>query len=381
MKLKFKRIISNGNFIPEIDGLRFIAITSVVLYHLNTFLTRKYLNTNDIPYDFDILNQILSVGHLGVPLFFVISGFILAPPFASMYIHKNSKVHLKDYFLRRLTRLEPPYLLTMTTLLFGYVYIAKKISLHEGIISYLSSITYTHNFIYGKKVLPLLNGVAWSLEVEIQFYILMPFLAKLFLIKNTFKRRGFTIGLLLFFFFLNLLELLPFVSVINYMEYFLIGILLTDFYIYNTTLSKKTILNSTLSFFFLSSIWLLEINKPDTIIPQIAFKLFQLFSIFAFYYLVIIHRSVKLLSNRVITNIGGMCYSIYLLHSPLISLLGNPLINIKFSETPSINIIVYTFLLLLFVMLVSSSYFLLIERPCMNKNWFYNLKNKLPRFL
>jgi len=46
MKLSFKRITSSGSFIPEIDGLRFIAIASVVLFHLSGFLTAKYVNQN-----------------------------------------------------------------------------------------------------------------------------------------------------------------------------------------------------------------------------------------------------------------------------------------------------------------------------------------------
>lgn len=70
MKLSFKRITSSGSFIPEIDGLRFIAIASVVLYHLSGFLTAKDVNqyTDDLDYSF--LKHLLSHGHLGVPLFF-----------------------------------------------------------------------------------------------------------------------------------------------------------------------------------------------------------------------------------------------------------------------------------------------------------------------
>jgi len=44
MKLNFKRVTSHKKFIPEIDGLRFIAITIVVLFHLNIFIREKDLN-------------------------------------------------------------------------------------------------------------------------------------------------------------------------------------------------------------------------------------------------------------------------------------------------------------------------------------------------
>ena len=63
----------------------------------------------------------------------------------------------------------------MTLLLFGSVYVAKNLSIQDAIISYLSSIFYVHNYFFDG--LPLLNAVAWSLEIEIQFYISMPFFA------------------------------------------------------------------------------------------------------------------------------------------------------------------------------------------------------------
>jgi peptidoglycan/LPS O-acetylase OafA/YrhL len=202
MRVSFKRITSSGNFIPEIDGLRFIAIISVVLLHLNNFIAIKYVTKNTENFDFSFLNKILSHGHVGVPLFFVISGFILGLPFAKYYLKKGKSVSLKNYFLRRLTRLEPPYIIVMTTLLFGAVYVAKTISLKNGIESYLSSIIYSHNFIYPNG-LPKLNIVAWSLEIEVQFYILAPLIALFFSIKSFITRRLTMFLIALFFILIN----------------------------------------------------------------------------------------------------------------------------------------------------------------------------------
>lgn len=363
MRINFRRIISKGAFIPEIDGLRFIAIASVVLFHLNAFLLEKDLNTYNEVYQFDFLNILLSRGDLGVPLFFVISGFILALPFANMYLNNGTRIKLKNFFLRRLTRLEPPYILIMTALLFGSVYIAKTISLEDGVISYLSSITYSHNFIYERGTLPLLNAVAWSLEIEIQFYILTPLLAMVFLLKNNHIRRMIIISVALLFLILDLFELFPFISIINYLEYFFAGFLLADLYACKSTLFKKSKLDGILSLLFLSIIWLFD---KDELAPsmKIIWEVVQLTSIFALYYLVIFHRSLKLLTNPIITNIGGMCYTIYLLHYPLISLFGNQLMGFSFSNNSILNTGAYTMVLLSVILIVSSVYYLLVERPC-----------------
>lgn len=376
MGLKFKRIISKGNFIPEIDGLRFIAISSVLLFHLSLFLQIKDTNTYDVEYNFGFLNKIFSLGHLGVPLFFVISGFILALPFAKMYLSDGSKVNLKNFFLRRVTRLEPPYILIMTILLFGAVYIAKTVTLQEGLISYLSSITYSHNFLYGKGTLPLLNVVAWSLEIEIQFYILMPLLAKMFLIKKTVNRRIVVVTLALLFIVLSFVETLPFISIINYLQYFLIGFLLADIYVSANKQVQKIKWQTTISVFFFVLIWLLESFEPHSTLLKIVSDLVQLTCIFIFYYLVIIHRSLNILTKPIMTNIGGMCYTIYLLHYPLISMFGNQLIKVQFSNNSLINITVYSALILLALTIASALFFLLVERPCMDKDWYKNIFNR-----
>src|ERR1700722_2287912 len=103
--LQFRRITTQKRFIPQIDGLRFVAIGSVVLFHLYAVL-----ELGAIPRPVS-LNTDLAKG--GVELFFAISGFILGVPFASRYLLKAEKVNLKQYFQRRLTRLEPPYFISL----------------------------------------------------------------------------------------------------------------------------------------------------------------------------------------------------------------------------------------------------------------------------
>lgn len=373
MKLSFKRIITSGKFIPEIDGLRFLAITSVLLFHIYGFLKEKDLNQYNTETSFDFFNNMLSNGGHGVQLFFVISAFILGRPFANAYLKNKPNVSLSKYFTRRLTRLEPPYIIIMTMSLLSMTFVLNKISFENAIYSYICSIFYIHNFIYGNEVLPILNAVAWSLEVEVQFYILMPVLALLFRLRNSKFRRILFIILSILFIIFDYIELLPFRSILNYFEYFWIGLLLSDLYVSNSALDKAPKFSGFISIILLVVIFQFSISDFNSILAKITWEIIQLSCIFILYYLVIFHKSLKILSTSLITNIGGMCYTIYLIHYFVISFLGNPLVKLKISDMSIVNTTFYFIILISSVLVVSSVYFLAIERPCMDKNWYKKL--------
>ncbi|MBP6385909.1 MAG: acyltransferase [Pseudarcicella sp.] len=375
MKLSFKRIVSSGNFIPEIDGLRFIAITSIVLFHLSGFLSAKNINHDSDAIDFSFLKHLLSHGHLGVPLFFVISSFILGIPFAKFHLRNGNPVSIKNYFLRRLTRLEPPYILVMTILLFGAVYVAKTISLETGMESFFYSIIYSHNFI-PLSTLPNLNGVTWSLEIEIQFYILAPLLAYVFSIKSSFIRRITLLLMAILFLFLThfYFNSLHFISLLNYFHFFLMGFLLADLYISEQLLLPFKKYDFLIGLFLFLTIWLFEKQDFDSNTLLFMWELIQIVCIFFLYYYILFHKIFKFLSLKLITNIGGMCYSIYLLHFPIISMFGNYLLKYSFSKYTFVDVSIYSLILLLLIMGISSIFFLFVERPCMDKDWFKKLR-------
>src|SRR5438270_8947414 len=105
---RLSRETSSGRFIPEMDGLRFVAISMVVLFHLNGYLTAKTAFYEHGPMaQRDWLCRAALVGSHGVELFFLISGFILALPFAAHHLAGAPAVNLQKYYLRRLTRLQP----------------------------------------------------------------------------------------------------------------------------------------------------------------------------------------------------------------------------------------------------------------------------------
>jgi len=100
---------------------------------------------------------------LGVELFFILSGFVLAPQI--LRLEKNLKKNLKIFLLRRWIRTIPPYLVALicATILFDY----------GDIFNLLKFLTYTQN-ILGDTSSPNFFSVAWSLSVEEWFYIFLP---------------------------------------------------------------------------------------------------------------------------------------------------------------------------------------------------------------
>lgn len=378
----FQRITSSTKFMPEIDGLRFVAISSVVLFHINWFICEKSANiTFASLYIRSQINNILAHGHLGVELFFVISGFILSYPFASYYLKNTKKPKLKEYFIRRLTRLEPPYLISMLVLFFALIAMGKH-SFNELIPRLIASATYTHNIFYAPE-LPMINCVAWSLEIEIQFYVLAPLLTSIFMVRKSALRRIIIVLLILFFIIIQSTINLPFKSLLDYIQYFLIGFILTDLVISKHQFCFGNIHTILLGVVSLVYIFAVDPNYifGNSSIGSYLYKIMLCIFIFVFNYSILFGKSwKKIFSFKILTVIGGMCYSIYLLHYPVISALGNPLVkNIKYVSQYSLYWFLCCFLLITAILFISCVFYKLIEQPCMKKKWYVGLFSKLKR--
>lgn len=362
MRVSFKRITSTGLFIPEIDGLRFVAIAIVVLQHLHGFLSVK---APELRQSFAWADFVYFLGPLGVPLFFVISGFILALPYARYHLKDAARPKLRDFYLRRVTRLEPPYIAAMTLLLIGAVFVAQTMAPQAALKSYGASLLYLHNILFPGR-LPDLNPAAWSLEVEVQFYLLAPFLTYVFAIRSAVWRRLFLTGAALLFIYLNVAVWQPyFTSLYTWIAYFLAGFLLADLYLSQVRLLPVTRADGLLALGAATGTACADLFT-NGLIAQTAI----LACLLLFFYYIVIHRAWKFLTLPFFTTIGGMCYSIYLLHYAVISAVGNPMLSQSLALPLFVKTILYFCILLCSVLFISGIFFLLIERPCMKKGWY-----------
>lgn len=363
---KFRRVTSGSTaYIPEIDGLRFIAISWVVLLmHLpNIINLNLYGKTR---FESSFINNLVLEGGNGVCLFFMISGFILGLPFLKEKLYGEKKVSLKKYYIRRLTRLEPPYIVALLIAFTGLI--ITGVYTFSGLINNLvASVFYVHNWIYQSH--SRVMGVAWSLEVETRFYLLAPFLAYVFLIKKTWLRRGILLIVALALYVKQYYDIWNSASpFINFLGYFLIGMLLADLYLSKWKLSDHPFFYQWFGIaLFIGMHFMFSTNN-------IFLFFLKMISMAVFFYIGITNEWwKKILRIQWIAIIGGMCYSIYLMHLMTMSVITRVLQEFPINNK-IIGFLVYGCILITGVMIVSMLFYRFIEQPCMRRDWYKRKK-------
>jgi peptidoglycan/LPS O-acetylase OafA/YrhL len=369
------RVTSGGELIPEIDGLRFAAIATVLLFHLAAGLASMQPAVWTVPAS-GLLPTLARNGFHGVDFFFIISGFILALPFARHHLLDRERVSLRRYFLRRLTRLEPPYVVALLMMFAALV--ARGRGDAAGLLPHLAaSIGYQHNLLFGAPS-ALLN-VAWTLEIEVQFYVLVPLLASVFALRDTRVRRGVMAMLILACLVANILWITPgtrsWLAIPRFLHFFLTGFLLADLYLVDwkqaPTRRASWDVVSLIGWPLLFLIWSRFPADPGTGEHQAVLPTLAAPAILLLLYIAAFRGS---LSNRVARSpwtvlYGGMCYSLYLLHVPLYGLFARATVNVHPFSNWEANILLQSVLVIPAMSAVVVVYFVLIEKPCMQRDW------------
>ncbi len=379
---KLSRVTSTGEVIAEVDGLRFLAISVVVFHHLMSIYLPSVGRVERIWTASDWfaaahqswLVPIAYCGHFGVNLFFVISGFILALPFAKRAFNDLPAPNLKGYYLRRVTRIEPPYVICLL-LLFFMLWVDQKDFVHL-IPNLIASVFYVHGFVFGRE--SLINGVAWSLEVEIQFYIFVPFLVRLFRISDARKRRLLLVGLILAFGVFSQEFIYPFgsarlrLTLFNFLHYFLAGFLLADLYLSRPDLLRQKSYRWDLvalgcAAFIAFTLW--AFGHTYFLLPLVVAGLYA-------------GCCMGKIANRIITSrwiviTGGMCYTIYLYHVPIIARMFWEMKSLSVATLSSTADFLWMCLLIVPVVFVLCALlFVLAEKPFMR--WSLAKRENLP---
>lgn len=357
-----KRNTNGAQYIPFVDGTRFIAIFLVILQHFNERIL-KYadfnLNSSSIE---GIWSFAMSRGTIGVFIFFTLSGFILSAPFYSN--SGRTSFSYKNFIKRRLERLEPSYIIWMT--FFALVLLIMGFNFQETLSHWFFSLVYLHNIVYSEY--SIINPVAWSLEVEFQYYLISPIIAKTyFQMRSTGKRRALmTIFILSFIFIEHMLgwQLQPFkASLLGNLHHFLLGIMIYDYFKSTEDLKRNYIWDIV----FVITLPLLGLTWREQILPAYIFE----FALFFFFISLFRSRVINtIISNKVLTIFGGMCYTIYLIHLPLLEGLVPGLLKLSGISEYWMAFIVLLPLVLLAILMVTVPSYILLEKPFMKRNWF-----------
>ncbi|MDS9468745.1 acyltransferase family protein [Paracoccus sp. MBLB3053] len=146
---------------PEIDGLRAIAVMAVVLYHFG------------VPG--------LTGGFIGVDVFFVISGYLIGGILWAELI-SNGKINLGRFYMRRVRRLAPAFFAVAIASTIASWFILLPFEFRSFGKELIASSVWLSNVLFyreagyfdiGSENRVLLH--TWSLSVEEQFYIFLPF--------------------------------------------------------------------------------------------------------------------------------------------------------------------------------------------------------------
>ncbi len=173
--------------IPELDGIRGLAILLVVVWHYVASTVRGVIPGSGPWY----LLATLRLTWSGVDLFFVLSGFLIG---GILYDAKDSTTYYRTFYSRRIYRIFPLYFIWIALFITG-LYLAGPNSasalrtIFNRDLPLWSYPLFLQNFsmVSGATFGPAWMAVTWSLAVEEQFYLLLPLL-----IRNL-RYRGITI--------------------------------------------------------------------------------------------------------------------------------------------------------------------------------------------
>jgi peptidoglycan/LPS O-acetylase OafA/YrhL len=288
-----------------IELLRFLTSVSVLLYHYRHFFGPfNNLNTNnyseillDLPF-YSFLGFFYTYGNYGVPVFFVISGFV----FSFIYLSERKETTAKEFFINRFARLYPLHFFTLIAVCFlQYISVISFDSFQIILINDLYHFMLQIFFIpaWGFEQGYSFNGPIWSVSVEIFIYIIFFTLIK----KIKILKLYITTTLIIFLTIIDKLEIVNTEFVfLDCGRLFFSGVLV--YYLCDKFRNNILFLN-------LFSIILIILSFISN------FKLFLFCPALLMFFVTIENVIKKDVIKLYLKDLGNLTYSLYLIHVPI----------------------------------------------------------------
>jgi peptidoglycan/LPS O-acetylase OafA/YrhL len=330
--------------VNEIDFLRFFAALMVVFYH---YSFRGYAADGMSTMPYPLLAPVAKYGYLGVPLFFLISGFVI--------LMTASTGSVKKFIVSRVARLYPAFWVCCTATFVIILIIGDKYY-SASICQYFINMTMLSGFIG----VPSIDSVYWSIFIELKFYLLV---ALVLIFRKIKQAQLFLTVWLIATIALDVIKigkigsLLSIILIVDYSPYFIAGAM--SFLIWSKGISLTRISVILMA-------WLVSLGNALHEIPKNekhyntefdSYVIIGIISTFFIIMLLVSTRRTGWLGKRQWVTVGALTYPLYLIHQTI----GFMIFNLAY---PGIN----PHILLwgtVFIMLVSAYLInVLIEQKC-----------------
>lgn len=290
------------NRLSFIQGMRAYAVLAVLFYHIDS--------------------SVVKMGWLGVNCFFVISGFVISKQIHQLYQH-NSSI-FKSFFVHRIKRIYPALMAMLILFTFIGLFILDPVGASQtaSLTSIFSTLSVSNIYLAIKGLnyfaTPIQSNPfmhTWSLSIEMQFYLLFPFIYKKLKNKHVLIAIIFLTVIQTYLYLAispDYSQLLYFLPIGNFRD-LLIGI-----FVFKVNQTPKLYMHN---FVIPLQIFTVSILFLDVKNPAFQFMWSTVYTIlfgFLIWLLKANPINANVLNLQRMQYIGNRSYSIYLMHWPII---------------------------------------------------------------
>ncbi|WP_026911919.1 acyltransferase family protein [Patulibacter minatonensis] len=156
--------------LSALDGLRGVAALGVAVAHV-----WRFVRGDGAAPDGRLLNGLIGEGRIGMPLFFVLSGYLIFRPFAAAALDGRAQPRLWPYALRRGARIIPAYWLVILLALLALSVLAHPAA--RPVTDLPAFLLFLQNYSPGTH--GAIDAPTWSVTIEVSFYVVVPLLGLL----------------------------------------------------------------------------------------------------------------------------------------------------------------------------------------------------------
>ncbi len=272
--------IGHSSRLTTLDSLRGIASLMVVFYHFSTVYFQEFTNITSI--------TTFSIGHFGVDLFFILSGFVI---FMSIRNVRSTT----EFIAKRIVRLYPSYWISLVITYLAISYFGltpgRETTLKEAIVGL--------SMLQGFIGYPNVDTSYWSLRPEIVFYFFISIILFFNLLKNLDLAILIISCLLVLDSYFHFPLLFSRILNIPFCGYFFSGIL---FYKLYSGEKKWYYYSGIISFCIINSI--ISKHPYSLVVIPLIYIVFFLF----------LYQKLSFLENKYLVFMGTISYPLYLIH-------------------------------------------------------------------